>query len=99
MLARRSAACLLAALSLSCAHAAAHRDLRERAAFQREHPCPSTGRHRGACPGYVVDHIEPLCAGGPDRRTNMQWQSSNDALAKDRWENRLCRNLRAKGLP
>jgi len=34
--------------------------------FQKEHPCPSTGRKWGACPGYVRDHIKPLCAGGAD---------------------------------
>ena len=28
--------------------------------FQREHPCPSTGLTRGACPGYRKDHIKPL---------------------------------------
>jgi hypothetical protein len=28
--------------------------------FQRQHPCPSTGRATGACPGYIKDHIVPL---------------------------------------
>jgi hypothetical protein len=32
--------------------------------FQRHNPCPSTGRTKGACPGYVVDHIKPLACGG-----------------------------------
>jgi hypothetical protein len=39
------------------------RTVRSRAAradFQREHPCPATGRTSGACHGYVVDHIQPL---------------------------------------
>jgi hypothetical protein len=31
--------------------------------FQREHPCPSTGKTRGACPGYRKDHIKPLACG------------------------------------
>lgn len=44
-----------------------------RAEFQRLHPCPSTGSPRGACPGFEVDHIQPLCAGGRDEVTNMQW--------------------------
>lgn len=30
-------------------------------AFKRENPCPSIGLLRRACPGYQVDHIEPLC--------------------------------------
>jgi hypothetical protein len=35
--------------------------------FQREHPCPSTGRPSGACPGYLKDHIVPLGAAVPTR--------------------------------
>jgi hypothetical protein len=34
--------------------------------FQRQHPCPSTGRPTGACPGYIKDHIVSLACGGPD---------------------------------
>ena len=52
--------------------------------FQHLHPCPSTGRTTGACPGYVRDHIVPLCRGGSDSVTNMQWQTT--AEAKDKWE-------------
>jgi hypothetical protein len=58
--------------------------------FQREDPCPSTGRPSGACPGYRKDHIEPLACGGPDAVSNMQWQTIRDAKAKDRWERRVC---------
>jgi len=43
--------------------------------FQREHPCPSTGRTSGACPGYVKDHIVPLACLGPDTAANLQWQA------------------------
>lgn len=57
-----------------------------RSAFQRQHPCPSTGRTSGACPGYVVDHVSPLKRGGPDRPSNMQWQTIDAAKAKDRVE-------------
>jgi hypothetical protein len=37
-------------------------------AFKRQHPCPSTGRSSGACPGYVIDHVIALkrgAEGGP----------------------------------
>jgi hypothetical protein len=68
-----------------------HRDPHERAAFMRQHPCPSTGKTRGACPGYVVDHVIPLCAGGPDRPSNMQWQTRSDAKVKDQEERKMCR--------
>jgi hypothetical protein len=64
----------------------AKRDPAERRAFQRTHPCPSTGRTSGACPGYVVDHVEALKRGGADSPSNMQWQTVEDAKAKDRVE-------------
>ena len=57
-----------------------------RAAFERDNPCPSTGQPRGACPGYVVDHIVPLKRGGADLPSNMQWQTAQDAKDKDKIE-------------
>ncbi len=59
--------------------------------FQRQHPCPSTGQTSGRCPGYVKDHIEPLACGGLDAVSNLQWQTTADAKAKDRWERQGCR--------
>jgi hypothetical protein len=59
--------------------------------FQRESPCPSTGYRRGRCPGYIIDHVNPLCAGGPDAPSNMQWQTVADAKDKDRLERQQCR--------
>ena len=60
-------------------------------ATQRTHPCPATGSARGACKGYVVDHVVPLCAGGADAPGNMQWQDTASAKAKDRTERAQCR--------
>ena len=54
--------------------------------FKRQHPCPSTGKSRGACPGYVIDHVTPLKRGGADRPSNMQWQSHQAAKEKDKTE-------------
>lgn len=73
---------------------AAARSAAEVRAFKRENPCPATGAHRGACPGWIVDHIVPLCAGGADEPGNMQWQTKQDALEKDKEEWRTCRMLR-----
>lgn len=58
--------------------------------FKRQHPCPTTGRPRGACPGWVVDHVVPLACGGVDHADNMQWQTKADAAAKDRLERKGC---------
>jgi hypothetical protein len=55
-------------------------------AFKRSHPCPSTGKSSGACPGYVIDHVKPLKRGGADDPSNMQWQTTAEAKAKDKWE-------------
>ena len=55
-------------------------------AFQRSHPCPSTGKTSGACPGYVIDHVVPLKRGGADAPGNMQWQTTAAAQAKDKVE-------------
>ena len=56
--------------------------------FKKEHPCPSTGKSGGACPGNVIDHVTPLKRGGADAPSNMQWQNTQEAKAKekDRWE-------------
>ncbi len=37
-------------------------------------------------PGYVVDHIVPLKRGGCDCPANMQWQTVEEAKAKDKSE-------------
>jgi 5-methylcytosine-specific restriction endonuclease McrA len=62
------------------------RDTNMRRLFLANNPCPSTGNNKGACPGYVVDHIVPIKRGGGDNPYNMQWQSILDAKEKDRWE-------------
>lgn len=63
-----------------------------RAEFVRANPCPETGQRRGACPGWVVDHVIALECGGADHPSNMQWQTVADARAKDKWERRGCKN-------
>ena len=62
------------------------RDPAQRAKFERSHPCPSTGKRSGACPGYVVDHVRPLKRGEADRPENMQWQTTAAAKQKDKTE-------------
>ena len=42
--------------------------------------------HPGGWAGHVVDHIVPLKRGGADEPWNMQWQTVQEAKAKDRIE-------------
>lgn len=44
-------------------------------------------------PGYQVDHITPLCAGGADATYNMQWLSISAHKAKTRNDVRRCRGI------
>ena len=54
--------------------------------FRLANPCPSTNQRRGACPGFVVDHVMALCVGGKDVANNLRWQTVEAAKRKDRWE-------------
>ena len=54
-------------------------------AFKKSHPCPSGGSG-GSCKGYVIDHIKALKHGGSDSPSNMQWQTTEQAKVKDKWE-------------
>ena len=57
-----------------------------KADFKKSDPCPSTRKASEACPGYVVDHVQPLKRGGADSPANMQWQTTAAAKAKDKVE-------------
>lgn len=65
-------------------------------AFRADHACPGTNKLRGACPGFVVDHLWPLACGGPDEPWNMAWQAKAESYKKDVLERRICLNLRRK---
>jgi hypothetical protein len=77
---------LCAALLIAVSAHAGPRSAAERAAFKREHPCPSTGLRRGPCPNFVIDHRIGLCVGGEDKAANLRWMTVEAAKAKDRWE-------------
>ena len=91
--------CLIAAISAATTHISAEAQIkRDRAqvrAFRAENPCPATGRTRGACPNFQVDHITPLCAGGADKKENLQWLSKEDHRFKTLVDVRECRRVRA----
>ena len=89
-----AALCTTACSVLAMNAAAADRSAAAVRAFRQANPCPATGQARGPCPGWVVDHRMPLCTGGEDHPSNLQWQATEDAKAKDRDERRLCRSLK-----
>lgn len=70
------------------------RDPAQVRAFRKDHPCPATNQTTGACPGWVVDHMIPLCAGGPDDPANMQWQDYALSKQKDKFEVELCGRIK-----
>lgn len=57
----------------------------ERSSSSRYQFLKQTGYPKGR-KGYVVDHITPLKRGGMDSPSNMQWQTKEDALLKDKYE-------------
>lgn len=79
---------LVVLVSLSCV--AGERSSAQRRAFMKAIPCPSTGKTRGACKGWVVDHRIALACGGDDHPSNMAWMTTEDARAKDKWERKGC---------
>jgi hypothetical protein len=85
---------VLSVALLSAADARQSRNGYARAAFRAAHPCPSTGLVTGPCPGFVIDHDEPLCAGGADSPENMRWQEEREAAEKDALERDVCRAMR-----
>ncbi len=90
-----SAIILIAACALSTGasaeYARSKKVLRE---FVKLRACPATGLHRLPCPGWHMDHIIPLCAGGADSAENLQWLTREDHKAKTRIDVRECRRLK-----
>jgi len=74
---------LFLALALRPARDARGRIIRSQVAVH--HFQVLTGQPNG-WPGHVVDHIVPLVSGGLDDPINMQWQTIEEAKAKDRVE-------------
>lgn len=63
-------------------------------AFKKMWACPSTGLHKGACPGWAIDHVIPLACGGRDAVYNMAWipdagKSCAADYCKDRYERKV----------
>ena len=65
-----------------------------RAEFVRANPCPATGKPRGPCPGWEVDHRHALVCGGRDEAGNLQWLTVEEHRVKTRREVRECKARR-----
>jgi len=67
---------------------------KQRSLFMQSHPCPANGHIRGKCPGYVIVHATPLCAGGADRWSNMQWRTPEEAKRLEGDEQKQCEEFK-----
>jgi hypothetical protein len=61
---RRTVSILALAFFITSPPIAQARDRNASAEINRENACPAVGARRGAYPGYLIDHVRPLCAGG-----------------------------------
>ena len=67
------------------------------AAFQKIHPCPSTGLTTGACPYWQKNHGAPLACGGCDSVSNLNWvptiiKTCKEWYCVDRFERKIYDN-------
>lgn len=70
------------------------RDPHVRAQWMLTHPCPSTGKTRGRCDGWEIDHAESLCAGGKDEPANLQWLEKEQHRLKTLMDIKRCAIIR-----
>ena len=73
--------------------AKSYRDPSVRAAFMQIYPCPSTGKTRGRCDGWNVDHRIPMCYDkfGLDVVSNMQWLTIEQHREKTKLDVKVCK--------
>jgi hypothetical protein len=83
-------ALLLVSMSLPEAMAS-NRSWQVRDSFRKRTPCPATGERNGRCPGWEIDHIQPLCSGGRDDLSNLQWLTVEEHKIKTRSDLLACR--------
>lgn len=81
---------IVAVFFIPISHAEIKRSSHAVSQFKKSHKCPATGRIEKRCAGFIIDHRIPLVCGGKDDQSNMQWQSVEEAKAKDKWERKNC---------
>jgi hypothetical protein len=67
----------------ACAGAATLRGTAAPKEFRKYNACPSTKKFTGACPGWIMDHLEALRCGGKDVPENLWWMTKTEAALKD----------------
>lgn len=90
----KAARIIFAIAAMLAIQAADARSSTVRAQFMKLEPCPSTGQLHGACPGYQIDHVSALCAGGGDEPRNLQWLTVEEHAAKTKLDVRVCAAMR-----
>jgi hypothetical protein len=65
-------------------------------AFRKANACPVTNKIQARCPGWVVNHIEPLACGGTDVPANMEWEQRAPSYKRDAFERRVCATINQK---
>lgn len=91
-IATRRLSAFLIALFVSYESVGAERSQSVRRAFIKEHPCPIVVD--GKCRAEV-DHAEPICAGGKDEVSNLQWLEIEQHRRKTAMDILRCARLRA----
>jgi hypothetical protein len=65
------------------------RDYKVISAYKKLHPCPSTGLHTGACPGWSLNHNCPLACGCVDAVWNLSWMRVDVKKIVDSYERKI----------
>ena len=66
-----------------------HRSTAVLVVFQKIHPCPSTGKTVGVCPGWSRNHDIPLACGGCDSVSNISWMRNDVKKLVDSYERKI----------
>lgn len=65
------------------------RDWKVVSAYRKLHPCPSTGLHTGACPGWQLNHSISLACGGQDAVWNLVYMRIDVKKIVDGYERKI----------
>lgn len=66
-----------------------HRDSKVISAYKKLHPCPSTGLHTGACPGWALNHNCSLACGCVDAVWNLSYMRDDVKKIIDSYERKI----------